>query len=132
VTKTDRDALQRAIELAKAEDADRRRQVEGMQREDGWEYAATFAAYHCQRNALGLKPWQLTPCEIDDEQPRADPNKYGLLEAWELRQRLQACGLSVYEPNPPAALAAIAQAPRSPTPGLRIVSSSDEPEPPAA
>jgi hypothetical protein len=129
--KTDREALKRALETAKAEDADLRQQVEAMQREDGWDYAATFAAYHCQRRTLGLKPWQLTPSEVDDEQPIADPQKLGLLDAWQLRRRLLAVGLSVYEPDPPAALAAIAQTPPSPTPGLRVVS-SDEPGPPAA
>jgi hypothetical protein len=110
-SKVDREALKRALVVAKAEDAGRREQIETMLREDGWDYAATFAAYHCQRRALGLKPWQLTPSEVDDEKPGADPNKYGLFAAWELRRRLLAAGLSVYEPNPPAALAALEAAP---------------------
>jgi hypothetical protein len=131
MTKVDREALKRAIELAKAEDAGRRQQIEAMLKEDGFEYAGTFAASHCQTRTLGLKPWELPPCQVEDEKPAADRNQIGLMKAWNVRQRLLAAGLSAYEPNPPAALAAIAQAPPSPTPGLRIVS-SDEPGPPAA
>jgi hypothetical protein len=59
-----------------------------------------------QRRALRLKPWELPPCEVDEE-PDGDPTEIGLLRAWELRQRLIAAGLSVYEPDPIGALAAI-------------------------
>lgn len=38
MTKTDREALQRALATAKAEDAGRREQLETMLREDGWDY----------------------------------------------------------------------------------------------
>jgi hypothetical protein len=43
MTKVDRDALKRAIELAKAKDARRRKQIEAMLREDGFEYRTAAA-----------------------------------------------------------------------------------------
>ena len=47
------------------------------------------------------------PCELDDEKPIGDPQRRGLLKAWEVRRRLLAAGLSAFEPDPIGALAAI-------------------------
>lgn len=59
----DRDALARALELAKTSDEPaRREQIERMLKEDGWSETAQFAAYGCQTRASGLKPWQCPPC----------------------------------------------------------------------
>jgi hypothetical protein len=124
------DALKRAIELTKAEGDGRRKQLDAMLKEEGFEYAGTFAARHCQCRTLRLKPWELPPCEVEDEKPAVDPNQIGLVKAWNVRQRLQAAGLSVYEPDPLAALAVFAEMGRGL--GLRLVSSGDEPGPPAA
>jgi hypothetical protein len=106
VTKTDRAALRRAIALVEAESDGRRQQIARMLKEDGFERAGCFAAYHRQTDALRLKPWEWPPCWTD-EQPTDDRNGHGLIKAWQLRQRLLAAGLSVYEPDPIGALAVI-------------------------
>jgi hypothetical protein len=95
VSKVDREALKRALVLAKASDErGRREQIESMQERD-WFEAAHFAAYHCQVNALQLRPWQSPPLYGRDA------------DAAVLLRKLLDAGLSRYEPNPVAALAAI-------------------------
>jgi hypothetical protein len=106
LTAADRDALKRALALAQAESEGRREQLARMQRENGWFAAAHFACYSRQIDALGLKPWQDPPC-------------YGHLgddaDATALAQRLEAAGLSIFEPDPAGALARIeARAQREP------------------
>jgi hypothetical protein len=103
LTAADRAALGRALALVRAsKDPVRRAQIEGKLREDGWYEAARFAAYSWQIDVLRLKPWQDPPC-------------YGHLgddaEAAELQQRLEAAGLSIFEPDPIGALAALEAGP---------------------
>jgi hypothetical protein len=50
----DKDALTRAIELARAE-PDRAQQIESMLKDRPWEEVAQFAAYHQQCKNLSLK-----------------------------------------------------------------------------
>jgi hypothetical protein len=81
---------------------------------EDWEVVGRFAAYAAQDNALRLKPWEMPPCWIRDlaaslEVPPGDPR--GERRAAELLKRLLDAGLSRYEPNPIAALAAIEQRP---------------------
>jgi hypothetical protein len=56
--RTDREALELAIEWQKARGADRREQLEHILARDGWEEAAKFCAYSAQMAALRLRPWQ--------------------------------------------------------------------------
>src|SRR5262245_43190568 len=119
VTKVDREALKRAIETAKAEDASRRRQIEAKLAEEPWLEVAEFAAYVCQSRSLSLRPWETPPCLASPDPVDERPGS-GNRAAWALAQRLEAAGLSRFEPDPISALAA-----------LRLVS-SDEPGPPAA
>jgi hypothetical protein len=52
LSKADKDALDRALKKALASDEPgRREQIEGKLHDD-WFDAASFAAYHCQVNAL--------------------------------------------------------------------------------
>ena len=95
----DRDALERALEKAKADEPDR---IERKLERKGWIEAATSAAYGCQRRALGLKPWQSPPMYGD-----AHPDHNGHTDAAVLLKRLLDAGLSRYEPDPIGALAAI-------------------------
>jgi hypothetical protein len=66
--KVDCAALQMALDqvLKHDPDPDRREQVCAMLERDGWWEAASFAAFHCQcqalRGPLQLKPWQSPPC----------------------------------------------------------------------
>jgi hypothetical protein len=107
-------ALERAIELAQAESAATRQQIDAMLRERAWEEVARFAAYCCQDRALALKPWQMPPCWV-----RCDPNEIlqkpysderghdyrGEQQAARLLKKLLAAGLSKFEPDPIGGLA---------------------------
>lgn len=104
----DREALERAIELARAESAAQRQQIEDMLATRGWERTARFAAYCCQDAALNLRPWQTPPCWILGDPDRllaaqtADPDHR---RAAVLCRKLLDLGLSRYEPDPIDAIA---------------------------
>ena len=110
--RVDREALERAIVLARASDPPHDRQIAGMLKTWPWIEVATFAAYACQDDALRLKSWQPAPCWMGDERPIDDFPAAGRVAAWELRRRLLAAGLSAYEPDPIGALHTIEAAPR--------------------
>ena len=61
LSRIDRNAMQRAIALTRAEDNGRREQVDHMRRTDNLEEIGTFCASHCQSRNLGLQPWQTLP-----------------------------------------------------------------------
>jgi len=61
----DRVALELALTQCRAEDADRDAQITAMLAERPWRQVAEFASTCCQSRALKLKPWQLSPCQID-------------------------------------------------------------------
>jgi hypothetical protein len=96
LTATDRDAMARAIEQMRHESPTRREQIEDKLRCEGFEAAGEFAAMVAQERTLHLKPWQCAPCNI-----------WGIDQsnAIALHDRLVAAGLSVFEPDPLAALA---------------------------
>jgi hypothetical protein len=95
----DREALNRALSLTLAErDQDRVAQVKRMLKEDGWYAAASFAAYHRQTDALGLEPWQSPPCAVIENDPQ--------IEAVKLHRRMISYGVSIYDPDPIAAIEA--------------------------
>jgi hypothetical protein len=102
--KKDRDALKRAIEMARtllepiiAEAVDR------MSKSGTLEEAGRYASYHLQMKSLRLRPWMCPPCDSDD---KVDPTGLsgGKPEEVALRRRMIAAGLSVYEPDPLGAL----------------------------
>jgi hypothetical protein len=92
MNRVDREALRRALALVRSE-PEYREQIAAKFKDEPWEAVATFAAYNCQCDNLGLKPWQDPPmyAEIRPDQP----------DAMELIGR----GLSRYEPDPLAVLA---------------------------
>jgi hypothetical protein len=98
VTRVDRDALKRALQLARAESPGCAAQLAAKVKDEGWESAAQFAAYCCQCEALNLKCWQDAPMFAEI---RPDP------EALAILVKLLGAGLSRYEPDPIAALAAV-------------------------
>lgn len=103
LSKVDREALERAVALMKAnDDPQRRAQIESMLRDDDWFTAAHFAAYYRQREVLQLKPWQSPPCYGD-----TSPGHDGHADAAKLLRKLLDAGLSRYEPDPVAALAKV-------------------------
>ena len=114
LSEVDREALTRAIEVAKAESAQQRAQIENMLKQRDWLRVARFAAYCCQDRALALELWQVPPCwlqggadEIDDILKSDRPDRRGLRRAAALVKRLEENGLSRYEPDPVGALEAM-------------------------
>lgn len=112
----DRDALTRAIAARRAESAAQRQRVdEWLAAGQSWEDVAISCAGHCQHIALGLAPWMFPPVSpnIADHldsalsKPFGDPS--GAREAAEIIKKLLALGLSKYEPDPAAAIAAAEQ-----------------------
>ena len=92
----DFDAMQRAIAWVRQESPDRAAQIEDKFKREGFEAAGRFAASVAQNKTLQLKPWETPPSNI-----------WGNFcsRGIELRDRLLAAGLSVYEPDPIKALA---------------------------
>jgi hypothetical protein len=93
MTRKDRDALTRALAMAKTLDPAIANAVEAMLRTQSWQEAAECACFHAQVKSLKLRPWQAPPCNSDDA-----------VDAAGTRRRLIALGLSIYEPDPLAAI----------------------------
>jgi hypothetical protein len=118
LSKVDREALQRAIEMVRAEGPNEMRWIDDHLRTNGFFEAGRLASYHCQYRALQLKPWQFPPIWIDDVSAtlKEPPDSKDRHRAAKLLQRLLAAGLSRYEPDPLAALKR-AEARAEPKPG---------------
>jgi hypothetical protein len=130
LTDVDREALTRAIEMAKLESKMRREQIESKfaSGEESWSDIAGFCSYCCQVKALALKPWQTPPaCMRTDEDianalvPPIEPGD-SRRDAALLALRLIENNLSRFEPSPTEALArfesvsARAETPQPPLP----------------
>jgi hypothetical protein len=101
----DRAALERALAACR-ESPEQAARYEEMLRSKSWREAAESAAYSMQVKTLKLKPWQAPPCGCrSDEIGRGYGHSRGEVL---LRRRMLAAGLSLYEPNPIAALEKIA------------------------
>jgi hypothetical protein len=110
LTEIDLDALRRAIKWG------RRYQRNGPQivvvpqpfPPEGtpeWIETVTRLATLAQSVTLGLRPWQCEPCRTSDD-GHIDPDCYGRRpDEIALRRKLISLGLSIFEPDPMAALA---------------------------
>src|SRR5262245_60976708 len=96
ISKQDLDALERAVAVTRR-DPGRRIELDRLIKQQGWDEAAKVASYDAQCRSLRLKPWQEPPCSA---KAADDPRAAHLLA------RLVERGLSRYEPNPLAAIAA--------------------------
>jgi hypothetical protein len=110
LSREDTRAMAQAIAAVRVKGRASREQIDEKLASEDWEAVGRFAAYVAQDNALRLKPWEMPPCWIRDldaslQQPPDDHR--GEHRAAVLLKRLLAAGLSRYEPNPLAALAAI-------------------------
>lgn len=102
----DRDAMRRAIEIVRRENFTRREQIDEKLTREPWEEVGAFASYAAQCTALKLKPWQAPPCHTRGFTDNPS-NSYGNRpDEMKLRDDLLAARLSVFEPDPEAALAA--------------------------
>ena len=75
-----------------------------------WLEVASFAAYSVQGDALRLKLWQSPPCHLSIEDGKVRDCD---IEGQILLRRMVAAGLSTFEPDPIAALAAKAKCKRA-------------------
>jgi hypothetical protein len=98
LSEADKAALELAMTIARQEPG-RADDLDARIKEDGWEDAATFAAYGAQRRALHLKTWEEPPCVADEN----DPNERDR-QAQALLRRMLAAGVSRYNPDPLRAL----------------------------
>jgi hypothetical protein len=100
----DVEALDRALSIALADDErNGDDQMKYFLEHDGWFWASSSASYRLQYLNLGLKPNQDPPCfgEPCPISGRVSSN------ANKLMRRLISHGLSMYEPDPVAAIAAV-------------------------
>jgi hypothetical protein len=104
-TAIDLEALQRAFATACSESPEERTRFEEMLREKGPEEAYETAAYSCQCRTLKLKCWEAPPCHCRDDVINNITYGHKRKEIT-LRRRMLAAGLSLFEPDPRAALAA--------------------------
>jgi hypothetical protein len=72
-----------------------------------FEEIGRFAAYHCQRRSLRLKPWETAPCDAGPHRDSDADDSHGYAAAAALLERMSAVGLSRYEPDPIAAIEAL-------------------------
>jgi len=103
----DREALKRAIEIARS-DPEERKVIDRLMEKEGWFAAAQQAVYHCQRELIRPRLWQPIPSDIDDIEgtlAKGDDGLGGSYRAALLLKRMLAAGLSRYEPRPVEALA---------------------------
>jgi hypothetical protein len=108
LSRADRDALRRALTIARAESDEERAHLDHIEGRSGWQEAAESAVYHLQCKALRLRPWEPPPCWIRDleaDLAAGDDGVGGRFRAAKLTQRLLKANLSRFEPDPLAALA---------------------------
>jgi len=94
---TDEEALAEAMRIARLEPG-RAWQLDEKLKDEPWRDVAEFAALCVQSRALHLKPWELPPCEINEDDADS-PGK-------RLLKRMLDAGVSRYAPDPLAALEA--------------------------
>jgi len=116
----DQNALTRALVIARAESGTERARFDDIEAQYGWREAGERAAYHLQVKTLRLKPWHCPPCDC-----RSDEVGHGYghsrVEVM-LRRRMLEAGLSLYEPDPVAALErveAVERAENAPAPSVQ-------------
>ena len=103
MTRNDRRVLTQALAMCRAEDEGRAGQIEAMLEDRAWEEVASFAASCCQSRTLKPYPWQSPPCYVaEDDGDDCEINA----DAVKLLRKMLAAGVSRYEPDPLAALAA--------------------------
>jgi hypothetical protein len=105
INRRDRVAMRASIVAAKRQGEWRARQIDQKLKEEGFEAAGRFAASCAQQRSLRLKPWQLPPCDVADG---VSPYPYAGNTPAEvnLRKRMMVLGISLYVPDPAAAIEA--------------------------
>jgi hypothetical protein len=112
ISAVDQDAFERALAIMlrhRELGRDFKRRLD--ERRVPWADIARHAALSCQTQAMGLKPWQVAPCEVEINQidPPGDEHRRTRHASLTLERLLDA-KLSRWEPDPPAALARVERA----------------------
>jgi hypothetical protein len=103
LTATDTEALQRALEIVRAESVEDAARFDSLTERQGWFEAASTATYRCQIRNLHLRPWHCPPCDCGDFIFKH--GGYGNTgKEVRLRLRMKKLGISIYEPNPVEAI----------------------------
>jgi len=105
LTATDLDALERALVAVCRRSPEDAARFEGMLREKDWREVCETAAYSMQCRTLALKCWQAPPMHSGDV-------AYGATATYG-RRRMLRLGISIYEPDPAAAIAKAERARRA-------------------
>jgi len=108
--------MRRAIDIVRPRDRESREQIdEKLASGEPWQEVGEFAAYSAQCTSLRLRPWQAPPCHTRGYTDSPSDTYGNRPTEMKLRDDLLAAGLSVFEPSPEIALAAVrAKGGRSP------------------
>ena len=101
----DRKVMRLAIEQLLPMEPDWRDQIASMLQTQPWEQVGAFTAGVCQVRSLQLKPWECPPCDTANVKEPFDVYGSRASEV-ELLRRMLAAGVSRFDPDPIAALAA--------------------------
>jgi hypothetical protein len=100
-------ALERCLKAYAAENAEHKARVQELlaDRTRTRREVAKFCAYSLQYDALDLEPWQAPPCILSSTRARdLEPHDR---QAHHIMRSMVKAGISIYEPDPLAALAAV-------------------------
>ena len=104
LTESDIEALQRALDIVRAESMEDAARLVSLEERKGWFEAASTAVYRCQLRSLRLKPWHAPPMSCGDTV--FENGGYGnTAKEVRLRLKMKALGISIYEPDPIGAIA---------------------------
>jgi hypothetical protein len=106
LSQVDEAALQLAYEIGRSESPAYRAHLDAIEAESGWRTAAEHACFHLQCKNQHLKCWECPPSSCINNIDVIDDLVYGSrTKEVKLRRRMLALGLSLYEPDPAAAIA---------------------------
>jgi len=107
INPVDEEALRRALDLERKSDPQRAVWLDEQVVKVGWREAGKAAARRQQYRNLRLRPWMVTPSEVNPDSEDAIGYEHrGVGRAAQLLRQLLASDLSRFEPNPIAALEA--------------------------
>jgi hypothetical protein len=112
LSSVDREALTRALEIARAESPADREALDQLEKAEGWLVAAQQGVYDCQRSLTAPRLWQPLPMDINPAEvasiiARGPDNLGGEYAAARLLKKMLRAGLSRFEPEPLRRLAEI-------------------------
>ena len=133
MTRADRKALEGCVELAE-QDPRRKKQLDSFRGDRRpWNEIAAFCCTIVQSQIMGLKPWQIAPCDAVGEPTHpSDVYRTEHRKARIAVERMISLGLSPYWADPLAEIRRAEEALRRQGPELRVVSPDNEPPPAAA